>query len=151
MSALWDASARAGFADLLPPEHPFPTFDPGRLVELLAEERVRILVDDHGGELRAHSTFGTSRDPDARASVGEVRSFFVGPAAWRTGVGTALMARVLGELAEMGFEEATLWSFDANERANGFYEARGFSRDGSERREAVWADVLEVRYRRTLP
>jgi GNAT superfamily N-acetyltransferase len=112
---------------------------------------VRILVEEQGGELRAHSTFGTSRDPDAAAGVGEVRSFFVGPAAWRQGVGTALMARVLDELAEIGFEEATLWSFEANARANGFYERHGFSRDDAERREEVWAHVLEVRYRRTLP
>ena len=29
-----------------------------------------------------------------------------------------------------------------------FYESHGFVRDGAERREEVWADLLEVRYRR---
>jgi GNAT superfamily N-acetyltransferase len=151
LAALWDASARAGFADLLPPEHPFPAFDPDRLVELLGDERVSVLVDDEGGELRAQSTFGTSRDPDAPASVGEVRSFFVSPAVWRHGVGTALMTRVLERLAERGFEQATLWSFEANARANAFYERHGFERDGGTRTEDAWAHVPEVRYRRTLP
>ena len=44
-----------------------------------------------------------------------------------------------------------VWSFAANDRANAFYEAHGFSRDGAERAEEVWADLLEVRLRRPLP
>jgi GNAT superfamily N-acetyltransferase len=151
MSGLWDASARAGFAELLPVGHPFPSFDPDRLVELLADDGVRVLVDDRDGELRGHTSFGTSRDEDADASTGEVRSFFVSPSAWRCGIGTGLMARALEGLAQLGFEDATLWSFDANGRANGFYEHLGFRRDGATRTEAIWAYVLEVRYRRTLP
>jgi RimJ/RimL family protein N-acetyltransferase len=43
-----------------------------------------------------------------------------------------------------------VWSFAANERANRFYEAHGFTRDGAERTEAAWADLLELRYRRSL-
>jgi GNAT superfamily N-acetyltransferase len=150
MAALWEASARAGFGDLLPPGYPFPRWDPERLVEVLANEHVRILVDDEGGELRGHTTYGTSRDPDAPASVGEVRSFFVSPSAWRRGIGTALMARALAGLAELGFGQATLWSFEANARANSFYERQGFEPDGTTRTEAIWAYVPEVRYRRTL-
>jgi GNAT superfamily N-acetyltransferase len=124
--------------------------DPERFRELLADAYVRILVADGGEELLGHATFGTSRDFDAPVSVGEVRSFFVRPSAWRRGVGKELMAAALGGLAELGFARATLWSFDANERANAFYEASGFARDGAERREEVWAEILEVRYRRPL-
>jgi GNAT superfamily N-acetyltransferase len=110
-----------------------------------------MLVAEADGELLAHTAVGTSRDLDAPAAVGEVRAFFVGPGAWRRGIGRELMAEALATLAGMGFAEATLWSFDANARANGFYEAQGFARDGTQRREAVWADILEVRYRRRLP
>jgi GNAT superfamily N-acetyltransferase len=112
---------------------------------------VRILVADEQGDLLGHTAFGTSRDGDVEPGVGEVRSFFVSPKAWRRGVGRALMAGALAELPELGFGQATLWSFDANARANVFYEAHGFARDGTERREQVWADILEVRYRRALP
>jgi N-acetylglutamate synthase-like GNAT family acetyltransferase len=111
---------------------------------------VRILVAERDGELIGHTAFGTSRDGDAPEDVGEVRAFFVGPAAWRRGVGRELMAGALAGLAEMGFRQATLWSFAGNARANGFYEAVGFTRDGTERREQVWAHILEVRYRREL-
>ena len=99
-------------------------------------------------ELRGFIAFGASRDVDALAETGEVRSLFVAPAAWRSGVGSALMARALEELPSMGYKEATVWSFAANERANAFYERHGFRRDGAEKREEVWADLLEVRYRR---
>jgi GNAT superfamily N-acetyltransferase len=81
------------------------------------------------------------RNPDA---------FFVRPAVWRSGVGSDLMRAALSELHELGYTEATVWSFDANARANSFYEHHGFKRDGAEKREEVWADLLEVRYRLAL-
>ena len=83
--------------------------------------------------------------------MGEVRSFFVAAGRWRRGVGRDLMAAALAALVEQGYEAATVWSFDANERANAFYEAHGFERDGATRTEEVWAHIPEVRYRRPLP
>ncbi len=112
---------------------------------------MRTLVTDAGGRLLGYTTFGSSRDPDADASVGEVRSFFVRPSAWGTGVGRALMAAALQGLSELGFAHATLWSFTANDRANGFYEVHGFGRDGGERTEDAWGHIPEVRYRRAVP
>jgi L-amino acid N-acyltransferase YncA len=112
---------------------------------------VRILVADEDGEVLGHTAFGTSRDEDAGHDVGEVRSFFVHPSAWRRGLGRAMMAGALAGLTELGFAHATVWSFADNARANAFYETHGFERDGRERTEEVWANVLEVRYRRALP
>jgi hypothetical protein len=54
-------------------------------------------------------------------------------------------------LRERSYAAVTVWSFAANERANAFYERHGFARDGGERTEEAWADILEVRYRRVLP
>ena len=150
LAALWEASARAGFTELLAPGHPFPTFDPMRVVQRLADDGLRVLVADEDGELLAHTTFGTSRDADVDSSVAEVRSFYVHPSAWRRGIGSALMERALSGMVEMDFEQATLWSFAENARANAFYERHGFERDGTTRAEEVWARVPEVRYRRSL-
>jgi RimJ/RimL family protein N-acetyltransferase len=44
-----------------------------------------------------------------------------------------------------------VWSFAANERANAFYEAHGFTRDGAECTEEAWAHLPEIRFRRPLP
>jgi GNAT superfamily N-acetyltransferase len=111
---------------------------------------VSMLMAEEEGELLGFSACGESRDDDAHPSVGEVRSFFVAAGHWGRGVGRALMAAVLDSLRERGCTEATVWSFAANERANRFYETHGFTRDGAQKTEEVWADLLEVRYRRSL-
>jgi GNAT superfamily N-acetyltransferase len=148
---VWDESARAGFSDLLPPGHEFPEIDPARWHALLADPGLTMLLAEEGGELLGFTACGESRDTDVGPTVGEVRTFFVAPGHWRLGVGRALMAAALDDLLERGYAEATVWSFAANARANAFYEAHGFARDGAERCEEVWADIPEVRYRRPLP
>ena len=108
-----------------------------------------VAEDDDG--LAGFVGCGASRDPDAPESAGEIHTLFVAEGRWRGGVGHALMTAALADLRERGYAEATVWSFAANERANAFYEAEGFNRDGSERTEATWAHIPEVRYRRPLP
>ena len=147
---MWDESARAAFTDLLPAGHEFPAPDPERWYALIEDPAVLMLMAEDDGELLGFSTSGESRDEDADATVGEVRSFFVAAGLWGRGVGLALMSAVLDSLRERGCTEATVWSFAANERANRFYVAHGFTRDGAERTEAAWADLLELRYRRSL-
>jgi GNAT superfamily N-acetyltransferase len=148
---LWDESARAAFTSLLPPGHVFPDPQRERWHERLADPAVSMLVADEGGELLGLTACGESRDPDAGPKTGEIMTLFVATGRWRAGVGRRLMAAALADLTERGHAEATVWSFAANERANAFYEARGFTRDGAERTEEVWAHLLEVRYRRPLP
>jgi GNAT superfamily N-acetyltransferase len=147
---VWDESARASFAELLPAGHAFPELDPERWYELLDDPSVTMLLVEDGGELVGLSACGESRDDDAGPAVGEVPSFFVAAGRWRQGVGRELLAGALESLRERGCSNATVWSFAANERANAFYENAGFKRDGAEKTEEVWADLLEVRYRRSL-
>lgn len=147
---MWVDSARAAFTDLLPPDHQFPEPDPEGWYALIEDPAVLMLIAEEEGELVAFSTSGESRDADAAGDVGEIRSFFVAAGRWRRGVGSALLAAALDSLREQGHTQATLWSFDSNERANAFYEANGFTRDGATKTEKAWADIPEVRYRRSL-
>jgi GNAT superfamily N-acetyltransferase len=62
----------------------------------------------------------------------------------------ARLHAALDSLRERGCTEATVWSFETNERANAFYEAHGFERDGAKQTEDAWAGLLQVRYRRSL-
>jgi len=116
----------------------------------MGSSEVSLLLAEDGGELVGFTGCGVSRDGDAGPEVGEIWSFFVAADRWRAGVGRALMAAALDDLRLRGHAEATVWSFDLNERANAFYEAQGFARDGATRTEEVWAHLLEVRYRRAL-
>jgi L-amino acid N-acyltransferase YncA len=147
---MWDESARAAFTDLLPAGHEFPQPDPERWYALIEDGTVSMLMAEEDGELLGFSACGESRDEDAAPGVGEVRSLFVAAGRWGQGVGRELMAAALESLRERGCTEATVWSFAANKRANRFYEAHGFTRDGAERTEEAWANLREVRYRRSL-
>jgi GNAT superfamily N-acetyltransferase len=130
----------------------FPEPPPGRWRQLLADPAVSMLVaEDEGGEMLGFTACGANRDPGAGPETGEVRTLFVAAGGWGAGVGRALMAAALDDLARRGYAEATVWSFAANDRANAFYEVQGFTRDGAERTEAAWAHLPEVRYRRPLP
>jgi GNAT superfamily N-acetyltransferase len=145
-------SWREGFVPILPPDFEVPEpegFAP-RLAEALAVPGVESTLALEGERLVGWITYGVNRDPDAGPSTAEVRSLFVHPDRWRSGVGTALMGHALTALAERGFDEATLWSFDENDRANAFYERHGFRRDGAGQRREFSAGALEVRYRRAL-
>lgn len=105
----------------------------------------------HGPEGGASESPGdeVARGP---GTVGELYSLNVHPDHWSTGVGSALMAHVLGALADAGHTEAVLWVLPANERARRFYERRGWVPDGAERTDTVQGvTVDEVRYRRPLP
>jgi GNAT superfamily N-acetyltransferase len=109
-----------------------------------------MLQAEEDGRLLGITVCGENRDPDAGGNVGEVRMLFAAAGGWRRGVGRALMAAALDDLRERGYAEATVWSFADNERANAFYESQGFTRDGAEKTQAEWADLIEVRYRREL-
>jgi GNAT superfamily N-acetyltransferase len=144
-------SSRAAFTPLLPPGHGWPDPQRERWHGRLADPALSMLVAEEGTELLGLTACGESRDPDAGPETGEVHTLFVAAGSWRAGVGRALMEAALRDLSGRGFTEATVWSFAANERANAFYEASGFARDGAERTEESWAHIPEIRFRRTLP
>jgi GNAT superfamily N-acetyltransferase len=117
---------------------------------VLADPEVSVLLAERQGEVVGYVGCGSSRDADAGPRTGEVRTFFVAPASWRRGVGRELMAAALADLRTRGYEDATLWTFAANQRANAFYANQGFVPDGAERTEEAWAEIRELRYRRAL-
>jgi ribosomal protein S18 acetylase RimI-like enzyme len=147
------AAWREGFVPILPDTFRIPSaeeFRP-RLAESLATPGVRkLLAVEADGHLAGWISFGRNRDPDAPPGTGEVRGLNVHPDDWRSGVGRALVERSFELLAEEGYDEVTVWSFDGNDRANAFYESFGFRRDGAGQRREFSAGALEVRYRRPL-
>src|SRR5262249_5588201 len=78
----------------------------------------------------------------------ELRSLYVVPEAWGTGVAKPLMDAALDAMRERGATESTLWVVEANSRARRFYEREGWTLDGETR--ASQLGPSEVRYRRAL-
>lgn len=103
------------------------------------------------GDIVGFAHVGPSRDEDARGA-GELYAIYLLPERWGQGLGRALMARSLVELAASGFAAATLWVLEGNRRARRFYEAGGWRADGSSKvDDHLGFPIREVRYRRELP
>jgi GNAT superfamily N-acetyltransferase len=95
----------------------------GALGTVVAEAEDRIL---------GFATVGATGDPD-RPGAGEVYGLYVDPDCWRRGCGSLLMSDARARLAAHGFTEALLWVLEGNSRAEAFYAADGWARDGTER------------------
>jgi ribosomal protein S18 acetylase RimI-like enzyme len=105
-----------------------------------------------GGELLGFVSYSPVRDLDADPSrTGEVNAIYLAPAAWGKGIGRKLMEAALERLAFAGFSEAMLWVLDSNARARRFYEAGGWSADGTHKiDERRGFPITEIRYRKPL-
>lgn len=125
-----------------------------RWSELLAWPRpgTIVLVAERAGRVVGFASVGPARDADADpALVGELFALYVSPAAWRTGVGRALLAAADTMLAVAGFERATLWVLLDNVRARAVYEAAGWRPEGATKVEAhLGSNLRELRYVRDL-
>jgi ribosomal protein S18 acetylase RimI-like enzyme len=118
-------------------------------------------ADENPGEHRPGALAGfahvcAARDDDVAAGTGEVSAIYLLPTTWGRGWGRALMEACAQELRGHGYTEAVLWVLDTNARARHFYEAAGWTGDGSEKSERIGGDgsrgatITETRYRRAL-
>ncbi|HEY0389072.1 MAG TPA: GNAT family N-acetyltransferase [Gaiellales bacterium] len=145
------ASWRAAYGRLIP-RAVLDALDPAeraaRWPEVLTAVDVAVVAEADGGGVIGFATAGRSRDDDAGPRVAEVGAIYVDEAWWRQGVGRALLAACVERLAALGFEQATLWTLEANMDARAFYERLGWRADGA-RDEYPTGDETRpvVRYR----
>ena len=108
----------------------------------------RTWVAQDGAEVTGFAVTGPSQDADATERTGEVYAIYLQPDRVGTGLGRALFEHAVGDLRERGFEAVTLWVLETNERARRFYEAAGWTHDGTVTSERVDCEMRPtVRYR----
>jgi GNAT superfamily N-acetyltransferase len=108
----------------------------------------RGFVAERGGRTVGFATCGPSRDRDEPPGVGELYAIYVLPTMIGTGVGIALLQRVMRTLREDGYREAMLWALEGNLRGHAFYQAAGWRADGGAKRDRMDGfELSEVRYR----
>ena len=136
------AAAVAAFGHIFPPErYPFP------------DEAIRRGWDAALSDPSVETYVArTDTEPVGLVSIGYgfLRTLFVVPEHWRTGVGSALHDRGLERLKDGGFSEARLWTLTENLQAQLFYEHRGWTATGATRVTPFPPNPPEVEYRRLL-
>ncbi len=106
------------------------------------------IVAEVNGEIVGFVSVGTANDADAD---GELYAIYVLPPHWGTGVGRALIQAGEDRLRELGHRHAVLWVLEDNPRARRFYEAAGWTLDGTKRPiEVFGVSVPEIRYEKPL-
>lgn len=91
------------------------------------------------------------RDADPK-SIAEIAAMYVIPEHWRVGAGRALCSHAMAEARKRGYRAVTLWALASNHDALRFYEALGFTRDGSVKISTApdGGNVHEIRYQTKL-
>ena len=148
---------RAAYRGLLPDEV-VAGFDVGERQRLWREGLSRprrpgseTLVAEVDGAVVGFTSVGMWRvDDEPEEGVAELFTIYVEPAHWGTGVGRALIERAEASMRTSGFVEARLWVLDGNERAERFYRAAGWERDGRKIDNFQGAEIAEARYSKRL-
>jgi len=111
-----------------------------------------LVAEDGGGVVVGMASVGPNRDDDLMAEpVAELLAIYVEPEHWDQGYGRRLMIACVAEMQLLGYDSATLWVLDANERGIAFYEAGGWLADGSAKIDESFGEpIREVRYRLDL-
>jgi GNAT superfamily N-acetyltransferase len=132
----------AAFAHIFPPErYPFPD-DLIRTAwqAALADPDVEVFVAESVGE------------PIGSVSVGGdfLRTLYVLPAHWRTGIGTALHDHALERLRAHGCPRAKLWTLEENWNARRYYEKREWKLTEETRVVPFEPNPIDVQYEKEL-
>jgi ribosomal protein S18 acetylase RimI-like enzyme len=111
------------------------------------QEGQHSFVVEADGQIVGWCTVGKPRDDDVTPEIGELYGIYIHPDFIGKGYGSALMKHALNVLKNDGYEKATLWVLDTNEKTRCFYESRGWVAEGKtkiDKRDDF--DLHETRY-----
>lgn len=118
--------------------------------QMLAGKTQAIELIEDKGKILGYTIIGPNRDEDLKEdNFGEVWGLCISPDHWRNGLGTRLTKWACRQLKSRGYDIATLWVFQTNLAAMGFYQAMGFASDGATK-EVKPGAPLAVRYRKRM-
>lgn len=112
-----------------------------------APGQTTLVVQSATGDVIGYVRYGT--DPSDGRN-GHIYALYVHPDHGRQGHGRQLLERALAALARTDHEAVTLWVFERNAAARGFYTSMGFLPDGARRIEPQFR-TDEIRMRREQP
>lgn len=176
VAALHVRAWQRGYADTMPADF-LARLDPAAWAQRRREHLaaypdgpfVSLVAEDGEGRIGGFTTVGPyqrGHNPaDLDQVYGEILAIYVDPPLWGTGMGRALMAAAVSELAGRGFAEVRLWVLADNVRARRFYERAGLFPDGAtatfrldgfaaaptDTDAGAGVELVEIRYAGRLP
>ncbi len=153
LDTLWIEVWRAAYSDRAEPEVLAALTPHGQAEWQRRMQRAGsvTLAEGPHGELLGYCWRATpARDDDLPRATAEIAELNVAPAAWRRGVGRALLEDAIDALQQDArFADVVVWTLDDNQRSLPLYESLGFRRDGATRTDPGWW-VADVRLARSL-
>lgn len=117
---------------------------------LQGAQRSVLVVACSGPEIIGMGVAEPASDQQMDADVGEVRALYVLPGWQGRGVGRALLENLTDALRARGYRAAVLWTLRDLPPTRRFYEANGWTFDGTEDTHDWHGPVHLVRYARDL-
>lgn len=111
-------------------------------VDIAAAEPGDIVVAEEDGVVIGYRVIGTGRG-HAHPGEMELETIYLHPDAWGKSVGSLLMANAIENMRARGATRAFLWMHPLNERAEGFYEAKGWRKDGPPRDDVYEGTLMQ--------
>jgi GNAT superfamily N-acetyltransferase len=108
-------------------------------------------VAERDAHVVGYVSTGPPRDEDVPLAAAEVYAIYVLPSAWRGGVGHALLGTAMADWSSRRAGMMVLWVLKGNARARRFYEAMGWTPDGSRQQiDLGGIAATEIRYKTAL-
>lgn len=113
---------------------------------------MRVFVAEMGKQIVGFCIVNPCRDEDMdNKTVGELGAIYIDARYMNRGVGSALQKEGLSFLKTEGFEKATLWVLDTNEKARTWYESKDWKVEGKTKVDDRGdVQLHEIRYVITL-
>lgn len=149
LANLHHAAATVGYAGIFPPESPAPTVEQlaAEWRAALEDSRLTVLIAEGGDGIWGSVAFRPDPADPHRADLCRLH---VLPARWGAGIGGHLHDAAVSGMQTRGWSRASLWALEANGRARGLYERRGWRLTGDRKFPWPGLAVAEVRYERGL-
>ena len=145
ISRIYEASWKYAYSGIVPQEY-LESIPEGRWADRLDTPGWNTMVYIDDGKYIGTSSFCKSRF-DSYPDSGEIISIYFLPEYMKKGFGSKLIAAVLYELKEQGYDDVFLWVLEENMHARQFYEKNGFSRTDDYREDVISGKALrEIRY-----
>lgn len=139
---------KSAYGDIIPKDEIIKYLDKDRRqrqFERFIEDGEIVLIGICDG-VACGLVFANKDNDEKLEECASIYSIYVLEEYWGKGLATELMDSVINILKEEGCKQVSLWVYEINKRAIGFYEKSGFAFDGNKAYSHFSNKLVELRY-----